>query len=66
MQPQLRLIEEPDINMAECRIFIYLTTFVGKAKLDDLHLFLRFVTGSIKVTFNHLTGLARRPHVTAV
>ena len=65
----LRLIESPeDMNFAEDRVFRYLLTFVGSAKTDQLRFFLRFVTGSsvliderITISFNNLTGLARRP-----
>lgn len=65
----LRLIQEADdMNSAQSRVFSYLTTFISNSKQDVLRLFLRFVTGSsvlmdkgIKVTFNQLTGLARRP-----
>ena len=65
----LSLIEEPDnMNSAEERIFLYLTTFVSNIRQDDLRLFLRFVTGSsvllgesIQVSFNNAEGLARSP-----
>ena len=65
----LRLIEEPiDLNSAEERVFGYLLSFIGNMKPNELRLFLRFVTGSsvllakqINVSFNGLTGLARRP-----
>ena len=65
----LRVVEEPfDMNYAEERVFGYLLSFIGSLKQNELRLFLRFVTGSsvliakvIKVTFNNLSGLARRP-----
>ena len=65
----LNLIEEPlDMNPAQARVFSYLTTFVSNSSQDDLRLFVRFVTGSsvlidenIKITFNQLSGLSRRP-----
>ena len=56
------------MNSAEDRVFGYLLSFVGNMKQNELRLFLRFVTGSsvllakqIMVSFNGLTGLARRP-----
>ena len=65
----IKLIEEPDdMNTAQARVFSYLTTFVSNSSQDELRLFLRFVTGSsvlvdqnLKVCFNQLSGLARRP-----
>ena len=65
----LRLVQEPfDMNSAEERVFGYLLSFIGGMKQNELRLFLRFVTGSsvviakaIKVSFNNLSGLARRP-----
>lgn len=55
-----------DMNFAEDRVFRYLLTFVGSAKIDQLRFVLRFVTGSsvlidehITISFNNLTGLAR-------
>ena len=65
----LRVVEEPfDMNYAEERVFGYLLSVIGSLKQNELRLFLRFVTGSsvliakvIKVTFNNLSGLARRP-----
>ena len=65
----LSLLEEPDdMNPAEERVFGYLHSFICNMKQSELRLFLRFVTGSsvllakkIKVSFNNLTGLARRP-----
>ena len=63
------ILEEPvDINPTEDRVFGFLLSFVGNMKQNELRLFLRFITGSsvrlakhIKVSFNSLTGLARRP-----
>ena len=65
----LQLVEEPGgMNSAQERVFSYLTTYISNCKQDELRLLLRFVTGSsvlldktIKVTFNRLSGLARRP-----
>ena len=52
----------------EASFFSYLMNFIGNMKRDDLRLFLRFVTGSsvmlaqkINVSFNNITGIARRP-----
>ena len=63
----LKMVEEPeDMNSAQSRVFGYLTTFIGNAKQKQL--FLRFVTGSsvlitkpINISFNNLSGFARRP-----
>ena len=56
------------MNPAEDRVFGFLLAFIGNMRWSELRLFLRFVTGSsvllakkIKVSFNNLTGLARRP-----
>ena len=65
----LKQIQEPELmNAGESRVYNYLLSFVGNMKQNELRLFLRFVTGSavlmaepIKVSFNSLTGLARRP-----
>ena len=65
----LAMIEEPDYsNPNQERIVTYLRQFVGSMNQDELRAFVRFVTGasvcmtqSIKVTFNGLDGLARRP-----
>ena len=50
------------------RVFTYLRQYIGSMNKEDLGQFLRFVTGSsvcmtgkIAVTFNALTGTARRP-----
>ena len=55
-------------NSARSRVFGYLIRFVGNIKLKELRQFLRFVTGSsvmitksIKVHFNSLKGIPRRP-----
>ncbi len=52
------------------RVSGYLRTMIGNMLPEELRLFMRFVTGScvcvtkeIKVTFNSLSGLARRPIV---
>ena len=65
----LRLLKEPEcMNVAQERLFSYLTTYIGNMKSDELRLFLRFVTGSsvvvaqhISVSFNRISGAARRP-----
>lgn len=65
----LQCLREPEfLNKAEERTYRYLLTFIGNSKPEQLRLFLRFVSGSsvvlsspIKVTFNNLSGLARRP-----
>lgn len=56
------------MNAAEERVYGYLTSFIGNMKLEELRLFLRFITGSsvcidkkIEITFNNLSGAARRP-----
>ena len=48
--------------------FVYLTSFIGNLTPKELMAFLRFVTGSsslsekgIHISFNTLTGIARRP-----
>lgn len=64
----LKILSKPDIiNKAEGRILSYLT-FIGNMKCDELRSFLRFVTGSsvmvsedIKISFNAISGFARRP-----
>jgi hypothetical protein len=55
-------------NQSQERVFNYLRQYVGNMQQDELHNFLRFVTGSsvcsstvISVVFNALDGLARRP-----
>jgi hypothetical protein len=54
--------------ISESRVYGYLTTMIGNMKTDQLRSFLRFITGSsvcsakdILLTFNSLSGLARRP-----
>ena len=49
-------------------MFNYLRQYIGNMTLEELRLFLRFVTGSsvcsatkIEIQFNMLSGLARRP-----
>ena len=62
-------IEVPkDMNSAQESVFGFLTRMIGSMKQDELSNFLRFVTGScvpmeehIHVTFNSLSGVARRP-----
>ena len=55
-------------NANEERVFEYLQQFVGSMNHDNIRRFLRFTTGSsvcltskINVTFNTLSGFARRP-----
>ena len=55
-------------NPAEERVYGYLISMVGNMQIPELKLFLRFVTGcsvcigsKINITFNSLSGLARRP-----
>ena len=63
------VLEEPTFaNSNEERIYGYLQQFIGGMDPDQARIFLRYVTGSsvciarnIKVTFNSLSGLARRP-----
>ena len=66
------ILEDPDFsNSDEERVYGYLQQFIGGMDADHARTFLRFVTGSsvclvylasnIKITFNHLVGLARRP-----
>lgn len=65
----LEIMEEPEfVNPAQERVYGYLVQFIGNMKPGEVRNFLRFVTGSsvlsyapIKVTFNDLSGLARRP-----
>lgn len=60
-------VSEAD-NACNERVMSYLEQFVGSMNKDMLRKFLRFITGSsvclcktITVTFNNLTGFARRP-----
>ena len=55
-------------NQLEARTAGYLHTFVGNMQHEELRHFMRFVTGScvcitpvIGITFNSLSGLAKRP-----
>ena len=65
----IQQIEEPEfLNRNEGKVFGYLLQYIGSMKAEELSLFLRFVTGSsvcsaqrISITFNSLSGLARRP-----
>ena len=62
-------IEEPvTMNPNEERVYGYLLQAIGNMRAEELRCFLRFTTGSsvmmeskIKVLFNNLDGLARRP-----
>lgn len=65
----LNLLQEPVIeNASQAEVWQFLRRFVGNMNVDELRTFLRFVTGSfvisvpaISVSFNTLSGLARRP-----
>ena len=65
----LAMIEDPIAsNAIEERIYNYLQQFVGSLRDDEVRAFLRFSTGSsvcsstpITISFNSLSGLARRP-----
>ena len=65
----LELLAEPvAANECESRVFGYLQELIGNMKRDEIRRFLRFTTGSsvmiareISVTFNSLSGFARRP-----
>lgn len=65
----LAILEEPhEANSCQARVFIYLQQFVGNMNNHEVRRFLRFTTGSsvlslshISITFNNLSGLARRP-----
>ena len=69
VQKVLELIDEPVFtHPSQERIFGYLREYVANLKADEVQNFLRFVTGSgvcmnsrITVSFNALSGLARRP-----
>lgn len=63
-----KLVEPSAVTPDEERIFGYLTTFIGNLSQEELHSFLCFVTGSssiiandITISFNKLSGIARRP-----
>ena len=63
-----KLIEPFPMDSNQQRIFTYLTSFIGNLTENEVSAFLRFVTGSssllakgIQVSFNNLTGMARRP-----
>lgn len=64
----LQLIQEPeDLTKDQERVLQYLKTYIGNLRVAELERFLRFVCGSsvcpdeINVTFNSVSGLARRP-----
>ena len=65
----LEQVQEPTFaSPDEERVFGYLQQYVGGMKVDEVKRFVRFVTGSsvltgsnISITFNAVTGLARRP-----
>ena len=62
------LDEAQGANSNQERVLTYLRQYVGSMNNEDLGQFLRFVTGSsvcmstkVQVSFNTLTGMARRP-----
>ena len=65
----LTILDEPiAANPSEARVFEYLKQYIGNMNNAEARRFLRYTTGSsvlisqrISVTFNGLTGLARRP-----
>ena len=65
----LKTLEAPcDMTGDKERIYSYLRMMIGNFQSRELQCFLRFVSGSsslttnrIHVTFNHLSGAARRP-----
>lgn len=65
----LNLLEDPYcINKAQRTVFGYLQQFIGSMTLEEVRVFLRFVTGSsvctgkkIEVSYNTLSGIAQRP-----
>ena len=65
----LALLEEPlFVNRAEAVVYGYLRRFIGNMSLEQVRVFLRFVSGSsvcttqkLEMQFNGLSGLARRP-----
>lgn len=68
-QRVLEKIQEPIFkNTNERRVFNYLLQYVGEMKVEEVKKFLRYVTGStvlikenLTISFNALSGLARRP-----
>jgi len=65
----LNLLMSSETNsVGERRVYSYLTTMIGNMNTDEIRALLRFITRSsvcsateILVTFNSLSGLARRP-----
>jgi hypothetical protein len=65
----LQVLSEPIFqNSNEKRVFMYLEQFIGQMTRNEVNRFLRYVTGysiltgkCISVTFNALSGIARRP-----
>jgi hypothetical protein len=66
----LKKVIEPAFfsNPHEQRVYAYLEQFIGGMSVDEVKRFLRFVTGNtvltskdIFVSFNGLSGIARRP-----
>ena len=65
----LSMLQEPvESNSCQSRVFNYLQQFIGNMKQAEVRRFLRFTTGSsvivsggITVSFNNLSGIARRP-----
>jgi len=65
----LSMLQEPvESNSCQSRVFNYLQQFIGNMNQAEVRRFLRLATGSsvivsggITVTFNNLSGIARRP-----
>ena len=65
----IELIDEPEcLTSNQSRIYGYLIQMIGSMMQDDLRTLLRFITGSsvclskkISISFNSLSGFARRP-----
>ena len=65
----LAILEEPmEENSCQARVFTYLQQYIGNMKNEEVRRFLRYTTGSsvligehITVSFNSLSGAARRP-----
>ena len=68
-QRVLSSLDEPEeLDMCQAQVLQYLKQFIGNMGREELRRFLRFITGTsvllnnrITVTFNSLSGLARRP-----
>ena len=65
----LAFLDEPIfMNKAESVVYRYLRQFIRNMSLEQVRVFLRFVSGSsvctaekLEVSFNSLAGLCRRP-----